>query len=63
MLITYCGNHFTIYAYIKSVGCASKTNTKVCVYYISIKLGIKRKFQEQYPVSVSMWLNKLEPVV
>ena len=53
MLITFCGNDFKIWTYIKSVGGASKTNMKVCVNYISIKLGIKRKFQET--VSCICW--------
>ena len=35
---TYHGNHFTIYTYIKSSCCTTKTNTVLYVSYVSLKL-------------------------
>ena len=41
---TYCGDHFAIYIYIKSLCCAPETNIMIC-QLISIKIGRERELQ------------------
>lgn len=36
---SYCGCHFTTYAYIRLLGCTPKTNTMLYFIYWLIKLG------------------------
>ena len=41
MLTKHCGNHFTIYAYIKSLYCIPKTNIILYVNYMAIKISLR----------------------
>lgn len=40
---TYCGDHFVVYTYIKSLCCILLTNTMLFLNYVSVKLGERKK--------------------